>query len=353
MIEQECQCGQKYKVPDSAVGRRARCKKCGETFTVSAPLSLDDADSDDLFLMEDIGSALERSESSSTPAEDTFNIAPLAVTSDEFVADPLRQGHRAAFVEESGGARNYFGDLGKTFFFATSLGNLVSFCFLWGFLSLGQIVLPWGGVLGILGSWIILGWYAAFRFNLISNSAAGEEDLPSITMDDGMWADIIAPLLKWVGSWLIVTLPAFFYGFFVGGSNVLATAGNSGGLAGGAGLSGSDLAVFMSLLGLGLFCWPMVILCVCLGGFGSLIHVNLIGTTIIRTFPVYLLTLVIVFGSAAVSALFADGSSSVFSGNLVGIVIGIGVALYVEIVALRAIGLYYHHYKDRFTWSWG
>ena len=29
------------------------------------------------------------------------------------------------------------------------------------------------------------------------------------------------------------------------------------------------------------------------------------------------------------------------------------VEVYVQIVAMRAIGLYYHHFKQRFAWSWG
>ena len=33
--------------------------------------------------------------------------------------------------------------------------------------------------------------------------------------------------------------------------------------------------------------------------------------------------------------------------------IGTGIAVYFEIVAMQVIGLYYHHFKDRFAWSWG
>ena len=41
------------------------------------------------------------------------------------------------------------------------------------------------------------------------------------------------------------------------------------------------------------------------------------------------------------------------TGRTLWTVLATGVGLYFEIVALRAIGLYYHHYKDRFAWSWG
>jgi len=33
-------------------------------------------------------------------------------------------------------------------------------------------------------------------------------------------------------------------------------------------------------------------------------------------------------------------------------VISIGVTVYFDIVLMRLIGLYYHHFKDRFAWSW-
>ena len=31
----------------------------------------------------------------------------------------------------------------------------------------------------------------------------------------------------------------------------------------------------------------------------------------------------------------------------------IGLGLYLDVVAMRSIGLYYHHFKGRFAWDWG
>jgi len=29
------------------------------------------------------------------------------------------------------------------------------------------------------------------------------------------------------------------------------------------------------------------------------------------------------------------------------------IEVYFTIVAMRTVGLYYHHFKERFAWSWG
>jgi hypothetical protein len=29
-----------------------------------------------------------------------------------------------------------------------------------------------------------------------------------------------------------------------------------------------------------------------------------------------------------------------------------GIGLYLDIVLVRLVGLYYHHFKSRFAWSW-
>lgn len=129
--------------------------------------------------------------------------------------------------------------------------------------------------------------------------------------------------------------------------------------------SGSGTVAFGALVVLGLFFWPIVILCVALGGFECILHVNLIGTTIVRTFPVYLFTAVIVFGAQSVGYMLAgfvatrlsageDASMSSWLGAsiLVSFVVT-GIAIYFEIVTMKLIGLYYHHFKHRFAWDWG
>ena len=40
------------------------------------------------------------------------------------------------------------------------------------------------------------------------------------------------------------------------------------------------------------------------------------------------------------------------SGGIASLLV-VGISLYFEIVAMRVIGLYYHHFKHRFAWDWG
>jgi len=50
----------------------------------------------------------------------------------------------------------------------------------------------------------------------------------------------------------------------------------------------------------------------------------------------------------------AASSTTVFGGSLfatVSILLILNVACW--IIAMRCIGLYYHHFKERFAWSWG
>ncbi len=49
MPTQYCQCGAKYRFPDSSIGKRAKCKKCGAVITLAdeganSPILLADDD---------------------------------------------------------------------------------------------------------------------------------------------------------------------------------------------------------------------------------------------------------------------------------------------------------------------
>jgi hypothetical protein len=105
-----------------------------------------------------------------------------------------------------------------------------------------------------------------------------------------------------------------------------------------------------ALLLAGMVLWPMLALSVTMGGFSTLARVDLMALTIVKSLPVYLFTVAVVFGAFLVLGVL-DVVKEVF--GLFAAVIVIGAGLYLQIVALRMIGLYYHHFKHRFAWSWG
>ena len=106
------------------------------------------------------------------------------------------------------------------------------------------------------------------------------------------------------------------------------------------------------LICVGLFLWPIIVLCVALGGFGTVHRLDYIIPTVIRTFPAYLLTVTMVFGTAIlkyVVVVNVAGMSGMPVSTLLMLCLITGILIYFEIVARKLIGLYYH----RFTWSWG
>jgi hypothetical protein len=355
-------------LPDSAIGKRAKCKKCGAVFTVEAPEEEGPIPiADEPFpLAGDLDSAIARGEAPPTSPPTGFDGAAVPPA-------PAVDMSKIGEAYKPPG-RSYWQNLFWTFLFPASPGNLVTFIALWfalTFLPLFGALLPCAGfILAFILQIIVLGMYCAVRFSIIESAAGGDEDLPGLTFNDGIWEDILLPMFRWIGSWLVVQLPAllyYFYGYWTTGGtldlwDVIGALVD--GLTGMIGAGDSDPALVV-LAYAGLFLWPMVVLCVALGGFDSLKRLDLIFVTIGKTFPIYLLTVGLVFGTellggyihAQVAGKIAPTPSGGFAGiittGLAILAVGNFIMIYFEIVAMRAIGLYYHHFKHRFAWDWG
>lgn len=347
MPKHTCDCGARYSFPDSAVGKRAKCQKCGQVLTLGedneGPITV----APEFGLADEAAAAVERrrvDETSRHESEPVPGVPPRVVIERASEEEP-----------RSSSSTGYFTNLLSTVLFVRKPQNVIMFLFLWGMLSFQAILLSAAGCLGLIGSIIIIGWYCAYRFSVIEDAAAGEGDLPGFNPEGGLYEGILLPLVKWIASWLVVLIPAFVVLFVVGVTGaglaifdelrVLMTDG-LGGMVQGLAAGGAIAAVALALLGM--FIWPLLVLCVALGGFATVSRVDLMVVTIVKTFPVYLLTVAIVFGTSFILPMieFAPG-------GLLGTALIVGIELYLEIVALRAIGLYYHHFKDRFAWSWG
>ncbi len=165
--------------------------------------------------------------------------------------------------------------------------------------------------------------------------------------------DLIYPLFQWIGSWVVVYIPACVYLLLAClGGNVdpfEALRMVSGGIERVFHQASGQPPVFSILVCGGAFLWPMIVLCIALGGFQTVYRLDLIVSTIIRTFPVYILTVLLMFGAAFLQRTLIVSAAGVS----MRLVISVGVTVYFDIVLMRLIGLYYHHFKDRFAWSWG
>ena len=255
-------------------------------------------------------------------------------------------------VEEPCSRRGYWNNLLFTASFVRLPRNLIIFVIVWFMLCVARIVLPWAPLIGPVGTWIILSWYCAFRFSVIMETSTGKDELPDFDLTDGVWDGMVLPFFKWIGSWLIIFAPAFVFAIVALQTMVAASGGFIALLSGGLtsmmqGAIAAEAIVFVLLLLAGLVIWPILILCVALGGFASVARVDLMVVTVFKTFPMYLLTVAVVFGTA-----FLVPTVEAISAGIPGQIVSIGVALYVEIIAMRVIGLYYFHFKHRFAWSW-
>lgn len=347
-----CTCGARYRFREESVGHKAKCKKCGEVFTLDAPETgvIPIADEGVIPFAKDDPMRDPVAVASGTASDTPFSVAAADV---DLPPPPPGFIPPKVIIEAPERERTYTGDLIESLVFMFRLENLPTFAIMWFILVIGLLILPFAGLLGALGMFIVVGWYSAFRFDVVRESAAGESCLPELTMSEGWFDGIVFPFFAWVGSWLIVMIPAIVgWGLDVGFANIglfdvlLLITGDVSGQVVSAVQNQSWM--FLSGLVLGLFFWPMIVLCFALGGVSSLGRLDLIVETTLKTVPVYLLTVLIMYATVAAEPLLEQ-----LSGGMLAAVLIIGLSLYLELIALRAIGLYYHHFKDRFAWSWG
>ncbi len=329
-------CGKKYQVRDGVVGKKFKCKECGELVTV--PDIEQDVDDDGFYNLLTDAVELESQSKSITPV----------------VRKPMVKAEKYKGDEEGPVTRkktnNYVEDLLATFMFLLDPANLFTFAFIAMLLFMKDVILPHAMILGYLGRFIILGWYSNYRFSIIYEAASGKQELPDMSPEEGF----VIPMLQWFATWFLVHFPAFLYLAFAL-SFEASSLGDFGMLGFVQGeftdiLPAFHLGVFIVLYCLGLFFWPILALCVAVGGFETVYRIDLMILTIFKTLPVYFFTASAVFVTAVLQLIITIMASKI---GFLGVIISIPFVLYMEMVSLRMIGHYYHHFKKRFAWSWG
>lgn len=363
MIIASCSCGAKYKVREDMLGRWATCKACGARMRLVAPgneppieLAPPSGLTDEAVAA--ANRSIEVTRGLKDAAEARFRSRP-----EDFGYDPGSQGSPP---RATGRARRYFGDVLWSFMLLSNPHNLAVVVGVWIALVLARFA-TFGCFYAFIGVLLVYGWYAAFKLNIISSAANGEEDLPQLGESfSDFWEGLILPLLKYFIAFVMAALPFLLYVGYV-----LIRPETSGDLSMMDFLLGAveygDYAALWNKLDrtmipgliaalLGIFMWPMFLLVVTLGGIAALVRIDLMIRTIVRTFPAYLCTVILVCGiygvEATASALFNLKAGGPSGWLLAGIAMQ-AIGIYLEIVAMRVIGLYYLHFKDRFAWSWG
>jgi|TARA_R110001592_G_scaffold361962_1_gene674225 hypothetical protein len=330
-------CGKNYKVQDEAAGKKLRCKECGETIKIPEP-EAEFGDGDDFSKLLD--DAVEEEAKARTIRRP---VRKPMVKAEKYDGD--EDGPVTAKKEN-----NYTQDLVQTFLFLLDPGNLFTFVLICMLLFAKDIILPFAAILGLIGQLIILGWYSNYRFSVIYESATGRKELPELSPEEGFFF----PMLQWIATWFMVHFPAMlflayavnFEGFLL--LKILMIGVDHEALTDL--LTGGQIAILISLYSAGLFFWPILALCVAVGGFETVLRIDLMLLTILKSFAAYFFTAGAMFVSTVVYFFTAYIAAQ---HGIVVVIFMIPVLLYLEIVALRMIGLYYHHFKKQFAWHWG
>ena len=223
------------------------------------------------------------------------------------------------------------------------------------------------GLFSIFGSLVVAGWYMAFKMNVVLSAAAGEQELPRLSTEDGIWDGVVVPFFRMLVTYIFASLPAAILMFILfvrmigllwlalaPPEHLLWPAHSPDASCGGAGHPAHGRA-----------------LCLADDGAGSLLRQQRGGLvsprpyrvrTILRSLPAYLLTVVAVYIAFGVEIAIAvrlwRGPEALEVGVdwmsvLVLPVLLLGLRIFFDVVAMRAIGSYYRCFKDKFAWSWG
>jgi hypothetical protein len=272
-----------------------------------------------------------------------------------YAADPSRRNsyrQNVAGDAIEGPKRGFWADAFTSFIYPVmSGGNVLNFAVI-AFISLlpiplafvGMMVPCYGLVLFVVGMVFVVGWLCSIFLSVVLDSAAGSDDLPSLSLKDGFVEDVLKPMFKFIGAYAIVFAPAAVLSIFLAWT----------------GRGGAACVLVPIWLIAGAFLLPMSLLLFSFNALNMLLRIDLILLTIVRTILPYfsmwlMLLLVLVAYMLTVSAdLLAQVGLESIAPNLAGLgiigdVIITIIQTYLTLVAMRIVGLYYLHFKKRFA----
>lgn len=398
-------CSARYSVPAEKLGKRVKCAKCGKRFELALPVTFDELGFPEL-----------------VPGQALPTIQPPYPTSPSpRTAMPRGPGDSDDRLP-AGGLGGYFRDLLGFFRMIAHPSDLATMFVVCG-ICLLQILTRFGGPMGMMGTAIIRGWFMSFLLRTVQGGAARDNALPDFSLSEGLLEDVIKPSASFLAVRLFATLPligtlifaardgridfdiALLFGFFGALAPELAL---MAALTMGDQVPGLLSTVLPALL-LGLAAMPMLLLVVALEGVESLLRIDLMLATIVRTLPGYFVATSIYFSSIllpagasyAIELALAPAATSAgatgttapgqspralppnavpatndpntardpnaagianasptaatqrFAGSLLGEAVALLLHVLASVYAMRAIGLYYAHFKRGFAFEWG
>ncbi len=354
-VSVQCECGARYRVPESAAGKHARCKKCGARMTIPPLEEVSEPD-----VLGDLGAL---AEGAAIAQERPAAVSPAVAQPASVIAAAAPNAAVASGAAARG--RDYFAAVGRTLACPLRPRNLAIFLVMWFIVCL-RIPMAFACIFGLIGILFIQAYYWAFCMNVVLDAAGGEEDLTQPTLTGAWLEDVIIPAFKFFMSWVVVRVPVAVYLLVIMLPQGLSTdeftilirtlmlSSFEALVEGG---SGVNIGIFALLYLAGVFFWPIVLLIFAVGGMSGILRIDLILKTVVKTFPAYVSTVVLTYMALAIPFIYALVSVAFTDSAIVTLlvmpIVFFGLGVYSMIVAMRVIGMYYHHFKDRFAFSWG
>ncbi|UCD27777.1 MAG: hypothetical protein JSV03_11815, partial [Planctomycetota bacterium] len=339
-IRYRCECGANIRLPDNAVGRQAKCKTCGAIFTVPVDsISEDEPHWLDEFAKDETDSGDQSPVMMpDSPHQQIQHIPEPPPAEEPPVADEdLAYEDRDWIIAPE---KPFWNDLMESFVFFMYPANLITLMFI-TFIHCLTLIIPTGTFFTLLSFLIfwgikvfVYGYLCTFFMTVIVETAAGEDELPTVIITDFFDQTVMA-FFRFIGSWALVLLPAILFSYVTWKM--------------GYGISWYMVRILVII---GIFFWPVVVLCVAIGGGFRGLWPHVIMRTVLSAPLAYLAiwaTLLVAawlmalpateFYDAIVQKLSPGGMSTktIYLLALVNIIL----STYAMIVAMRVIGLFY------------
>ena len=362
-IEFRCHCGQKIRVSRAAAGKRARCQTCKAIFRIPAESSEEFGATIPLEPAQPARQTQPQSEpgdwlnefadSESNAAGTGPVVVPQMRTTE---LDPIEDdvAYRPADPESTKVREDrdwivppekpFWQDMAGSFFFFMDTSNMVTLVIIIVISIIGVAVryipLPFVPLIGLA---LVNGYLCAFYMSTIVETAAGEDELPNIAIDNWL-EDAVWPLFRFIGTFALVMVPTLvliylnaFHGLQAPGWAISATTW------------------------VGAFFWPVVVLVVSIGGgFSGLWPHTVIRTVLAAPLPYLAVCGAVIIAGTIVTAPFSGLADNLIQRFMpipsarVGFLLFLfmqALAVYAMIVAMRAIGLFYRHFKHKLPWT--
>lgn len=381
----KCSCGAGLKLSEKMADKVIKCPKCAKKFrvplakfqakaaqgvippapdkrpprpkpaTVAAPVDPVPANLDDELLGDAGGSygisdqdlLSEAVYQSSAPAVELppppvvpVSMPVEAPTELGYAQDPVRMKRSSVAAGViAAPARSFWLDLFYAFIFPfASLGNAMNTLFV----LVANVV----AAFSCFGLFVEM-YMAAVYMNIVSDTASGSEEYKAASLEGGLWEAVIRPFLRYIGTGLIALSPMWAYLLLLD-HNVIRP----------------SLFIFTLWTGAGIFLWPILMLLASLEILSSIFAIHRIFETIAKTILPYLaiwamlllagmIMMVSLFGASVLASLGLDtgGFGASLFGVVGGRIAGEVISTYLMLVTMRLVGLYYLHYKHKFTFK--